>query len=99
MRRIFAYLVIIALALMGIAYGQDFVKGTEKGGPVQLSGLSPDVFDGSFFASEGWWMDGASYGMTPSMAAFLADNPEDGRPNGNVTPKHAYVGSAWKGKA
>ena len=96
--KLFPIFVIISIASMGMAISQDFVKGTETGGPVQLSGLSPDIFDGSFFQSEGWWMDGASYGMTPSMAAFLVDNEDDGRGLGNASPKQAFVGSAWEGK-
>ena len=75
------------IALTGIAFGQDLVKGTAKGGPVELSGLSGDIFDGSFFASDGWTFDTTSYSLTPSMAAFLGGNDAtDGAPYGNRTP-------------
>lgn len=96
MRRIFVSMMVIAFAITGIAASQDFVEGWEPGQAVNLSGLDKSVFDGAMFMGDGWFMD-PSTALTPSMSAFLADNPEDGRPIGNVTPKHAYVGSAWKG--
>jgi hypothetical protein len=94
-------LIVLGMAIMGIMHpcgAQDFVKGWEPGQPINLSGLDKSVFDNAMFQGDGWFMD-PSMALTPSMSAFLADNPEDGRPIGNVTPKHAYVGSAWKGKA
>ena len=63
-------------AASGIVSCQDFIKGTQKGGPVDLSGLSSDIFAGSFFQSDGWMLDMTSYGLTPSQAAFLADTGE-----------------------
>jgi len=78
---------VIALVAIGIASGQDFVKGTQKGGPVELSGLSGDIFEGAFFQSDGWYMDMTSYGLTSSQAAFLKDDAKDGKPAGNVTGK------------
>ena len=96
--RLLAYFVIIAMAVIGMAGAQDFVKGWEPGQPVNLSGLNKSVFDGAMFQGDGWFMD-PSMALTPSMSAFLADSPEDGRPIGNVTPKHAFVGSSWKGNA
>ena len=73
------------LAASGIVASQDFVKGTQKGGPVELSGLSSDLFDGLFFQSDGWMLDMTSYGLTPSQAAFLADTGE-GQP-GKIAKK------------
>lgn len=85
MKYIFALIVIAAFT--GIAYGQDFVKGDLPGGPVNLSGLSPDIFDGAFFGSDGWTFDTTSYSLTSSQAAFLKDNAADGKPIGqNLTP-------------
>ena len=78
--------VLIMAFLAGIATAQDFVKGTQAGGPVELSGLSPDVFDGAFFQSDGWTFDMTSYSMTPSQAAFLkGDDSKDGAAYGNRT--------------
>ena len=78
--------VLIMGLLAGIAGAQDFIKGTQAGGPVELSGLSPDVFDGAFFQSDGWTFDMTSYSMTPSQAAFLGgDDKKDGAPFGNRT--------------
>ena len=80
-------LALVAFALVvGIIGAQDFIKGTQAGGPVELSGLSPDVFDGMFFQSDGWTFDMTSYSMTPSQAAFLkGDDSKDGAPFGNRT--------------
>ena len=79
-------LAVLTLAfLASIAGAQDFVKGSQAGGPVELSGLSPDVFDGAFFQSDGWTFDMTSYSMTPSQAAFLKDDKKDGTPFGNRT--------------
>jgi hypothetical protein len=84
--RLIAILVVLVM-LVSVGYGQDLVKGIQKGGPVQLSGLSKDIFDGAFFASEGWTFDTTSYSLTPSMAAFLGGNDaKDGAPYGNKTP-------------
>lgn len=52
------------------------MKGVQKGGPVELSGMSGDIFGGSFFQSDGWMLDMTSYGLTPSQAAFMADAGE-----------------------
>ena len=79
-------LAVLTLAfLASIAGAQDFTKGSQAGGPVELSGLSPDVFDGAFFQSDGWTFDMTSYSMTPSQAAFLKDDKKDGTPFGNRT--------------
>lgn len=94
MRKIL-FILIIALAAIGIASSQDLIKGVQKGGPIQLSGLSPDIFEGSFFASDGWTFDPTSYSLTPSMAAFAKDNKDDGTPF--FINKTAYVGSVRKG--
>ena len=89
-------LAVLTLALVGgIAGAQDFVKGDQKGGPVELSGLSPDVFDGAFFQSDGWTFNMTSYSMTPSQAAFLkGDDAKDGAPYGNRTPLRCGRGPA-----
>lgn len=80
-------IIILTIALLaGMAGAQDLIKGTEKGGPVELSGLSPDIFDGAFFSSDGWTFDTMSYSMTPSQAAFLKYDANDGKPYGNKTP-------------
>jgi len=79
-------LILTIMLTMGIAFGQDLIKGTAKGGPVELSGLSGDIFNGAFFASDGWTFDTTSYSLTPSQAAFLADSPNDEASYGNKTP-------------
>ena len=79
----------------GIAVGQDLIKGEQKGGPVELSGLSPDLFDGAFWQSDGWTFDMTSYSMTPSQAAFLGgDDSKDGAPFGNRTVLRCGKGPA-----
>ena len=80
-------LAIMALAFMAsIAAGQDFIKGSQAGGPVNLSGLSPDIFDGAFFQSDGWTFDPTMYSINPSQAAILnSDDAKDGAPFGNRT--------------
>lgn len=64
----------------------DLISGTQKGGPVNLSGLSPDIFDGAFFQVEGWTFDVSGSSMTPSQAAFLRDDDKAGAPYGNRSP-------------
>lgn len=96
--RLFTFFVLIVLVATGMASADNFIQGWEPGQAVNLSGLNKSVFDGAIFQGDGWFMD-PSMALTPSMSAFLADNPEDGRPIGNVTPKHAHVGSSWKGNA
>ena len=77
------------------ATSQDFIKGEQAGGPVNLSGLSPDIFDGAFFGSTGWVFDTTSYSLTSSQAAFLKDNAADGKPIGqNLTPLRCGRGPA-----
>jgi len=88
---------LIAFAAIGIASSQDLIKGVQKGGPVELSGLSGDIFDGAFFASDGWTFDTTSYSLTPSMAAFLADDADEGQGLGVASKKWAYVGSVVPG--
>lgn len=83
--KILAIVLILAFA-SGVAFAQDLISGTQKGGPVNLSGLSPDVFDGAFFQVEGWFFDVSGSSMTPSQAAFLSgDDGKDGLPYGNRT--------------
>jgi hypothetical protein len=83
-------ILVIALAAIGIVSAQDLIKGTQNGGPAQLSGLSPDIFDGNFFQSDGWTFDTTSYSLTPSMTAFLKDDAKDGAPF--FVNKTAYLG-------
>ena len=81
-------IVLTIIALTGIAFSQDFVK---VDGVARLSGTSPDVFEAGFF-QDGWTFDSTAYSLTASQASFLKDNGSDGKPIGNVTPKHAYLG-------
>jgi hypothetical protein len=75
-------LILTIIAFAAIASAQDFVK---VDGTVQLSGVSSDVFAEGIFA-DGWLFDIAGVGPTPSQAAFLKDNADDGRPYGNRSP-------------
>ena len=86
MRSLIFILTIIAFA--AIANAQDFVK---VDGVARLSGTSPDVFEAGYF-QDGWAFDPTAYSVTPSQASVLRDNADDGRPIGNVTDKHAYLG-------
>jgi hypothetical protein len=86
-------LILTIIAFAAIASAQDFVK---VDGTVQLSGVSSDVFAEGIFA-DGWLFDIAGAGFTPSQTAFLKDNVDDGRPIGNVSPKHAWVGMMPRG--
>ena len=90
---------LIAFAAIDIASSQDLIKGTQKGGPVELSGLSGDIFDGAFFQSDGWTFDATSYGMTPSQAAFLKGDANEGKGLGVAAKKRAFVGSVVPGGA
>ena len=89
-------LALVAFALVvGIAGAQDLISGSQKGGPVNLSGLSPDVFDGAFFQVKGWVFDVSGSSLTPSQAAFLkGDDGKDGAPFGNRTPLRCGRGPA-----
>jgi hypothetical protein len=80
--------ILTIIALTGIAFAQDFVKVE---GTIQLSGVSPDVFEMGIFA-DGWAFDSVGAGYTASQTAFLKDNEADGKPIGNITAKHAYLG-------
>lgn len=86
MRSLIFILTIIAFA--AIANAQDFVKAD---GTIQLSGVNASVFETGIF-QDGWIFDIASNSLTPSQADFLKDNGSDGKPIGNVTGKHAYLG-------
>lgn len=86
MRSLIFILTIIAFA--AIANAQDFVK---VGGTVQLSGVNASVFESGIFEGR-WVFDITANSLTPSQMGFLKDNADDGRPIGNVTGKHAYVG-------
>lgn len=70
------------MALISVAFGQDFVK---VDGTIQLSGVNASVFDNGLFQG-GWVFDISSNSLTPSQTAFLKDNVNDGRPYGNKTP-------------
>ena len=86
----------LIVAGLGIAFAQDFVKPI-GGTPLitDLGNLSMQEID-AIFSGDGAWLDSQN---TPSIDAFLTDNRADGEPIGNVTPKHAYLGSVWKGNA
>lgn len=92
-------ILITAMALTGLVAAQDLVKGVQKGGPVELSGLSGDIFDEAFFQSNGWTFDATSYGMTPSQAAFLKGDANEGKGLGVAAKKRAFVGSVVPGGA
>ena len=96
MRKILAMLAIIAIAVTGIAIGQNFVNQI-GGTPLikDLGNLTMQEID-AIFSGDGAWLDSQN---TPSIDAFLKVNRADGEPIGNVTPKHAYLGSSWKGNA
>ena len=83
---------------LGVAFAEDFIQGWMPGEPVNLSGVGKEVFDSAMFASDGWWMDSGSSGLTPSMSAFRKDNPDDGKPLGEPAKKAAFVGSVWAAK-
>lgn len=86
MRSLIFILTIIAFA--AIANAQDFVK---VDGTIQLSGVNASVFETGIF-QDGWIFDIAANSLTPSQMGSLKDNADDGRPIGNVTGKHAYLG-------
>jgi hypothetical protein len=92
MRKIFALLMIIAMAIIGIAFAEDYIKVTDT--PIKdLGNLSLDEIDAIFSGGDSWFMNAGPSQYTPSQMGFLKNNEEDGEPIGNVTPKHAYVGS------
>jgi hypothetical protein len=91
MRKILVSL-LIALAIIGIAGSEDYVKVIDV--PIKdLGNLSLDEIESIFSGDGSWFMNAASQ-YTPSQMGFLKNNEEDGKPIGNVTPKHAYVGSS-----
>jgi len=95
MRKIFALLAIIAMAIIGMAGAEDYVKVTDV--PIKdLGNLSLNEIESIFSGDGGWFMNMGASPYTPSQMGFLKDNEKDGKPIGNVTNKHAYVGSAVK---
>jgi hypothetical protein len=90
-KNIIMSMVLIALIMGGIAVGQDFVKRES----VQLSGVNFSIFDmNTMFMSDEWFMDMTMDSWTPSMKAFMKDNPNDGKGLGANATKHALVGSS-----
>lgn len=96
MKRIFVSMIAIAIAVIGIAASQDFINQI-GGTPLikDLGNLSMAEIS-AIFSGDGAWLNSH---YTASIDAFRADNKADGKPIGNVTQKHMYVGSAWKGNA
>ena len=92
MRNIFMLLV---MAIIGMAGAEDYVKVTDI--PIKdLGNLSLTEIESIFAGDGGWFMNAGASPYTPSQIGFLKDNKKDGEPIGNVTNKHAYVGSANK---
>jgi len=92
MRKIFALLMVIVMAIIGITFAEDYIKVTDV--PIKdLGDLSLDEIDAIFSGGDSWFMNVGPSQYTPSQMGFLKDNEKDGRPLGNVSPKHAYVGS------
>jgi hypothetical protein len=93
--KIIYILVLIGLiiGIFGLGSSQDFVKRSA----VQLSGVDPSVFDMNtmFMNEDEWFMDMTMDSWTPSIKAFMKDNPEDGKGLGDQALKHAYLGSIW----
>jgi len=91
----FIYILVLIgliIGLSGLGSSQDFVKRQA----VQLSGVDPNVFDfDSMFMNDDWVFDMTMDSWTPSMKAFMKDNPEDGKGLGDQAQKHAYLGSVW----
>jgi hypothetical protein len=93
MKNILAILVIIAIAITGMVAAEDYVKVTDV--PIKdLGNLSLEEIEAIFSGDGSWFMDAGASQYTPSQMVFLKNDEKDGKPIGNVTPKHAYVGSA-----
>jgi len=93
MRHILVLLGIIAIAIIGMAAAEDYVRVTDV--PIKdLGNLSLDEIEAIFSGDGGWFMNAGASQYTPSQMGFLKNDEKDGRPIGNVTPKHAYIGSA-----
>lgn len=87
----------VVLVSMGMVAAEDFVKVTDI--PIKdLGNLSLEEINAIFSGDGdgGWFMNYGAVSHTPSQMAFMEENEEDGKPLGNVTPKHAYIGSSNK---
>jgi hypothetical protein len=93
MRNILVLLGIIAIAIMGMAGAEDYVRVTDI--PIKdLGNLSLEEIEAIFSGGDSWFMNAGASQYTPSQMGFLKNDEKDGKPLGNTTPKHAYVGSA-----
>ena len=95
MRKAISVMTIIAFAVIGIGMGADYFINTDNArlAPVDLTQFNRSAFESSLF--EGYvGVDNVASYTTPSQAAILEDNEEDGRPMGNVSPKRAFIGSS-----
>ena len=72
------------------------VRGLFNGTPIQLSGMGSKIFDTAFFKMDEWAFDVTSYGINPSQAAVLKNNPSDGKPLVKAK-KAAFVGAPSAG--
>lgn len=89
---IFAIMILVGLA--GAQLGGDFIKVNGSYKVAELSGTDSDIFDTGYFLEDYWVFDTNTYSVNPSMAAFMKENPADGKPLANST-KSAYVGGVY----
>lgn len=97
MRKILTAMVIIALALVGMAGAVDYFVKTDnvRIAPFNLSRTDSGVFERPFFTTEYRGVEDMGTYLTPSQIEFVSDKG-DGIPMGNVSPKRAYIGSVNK---